>query len=440
VFNGNGSQLLTWSSDGTARLWDREQGNRLRTFGHDGGVLGAAFDNDASQVLTWSSDGTARLWDRDQGSLLRTFKHDRGVLGAVLSSDAAQVLTWSDDKTARLWNRKEGTSVQTFKHSEAVLGGAFSGDSSRVLTWSKDGTARLWNIGQPEPVQTFKHDHKGLYGGVDGAAFNSDDSRVLTWGDAARLWDTASGKLIGAFHQRDSYVRGAIFNRDESQLLTWGERGVDGNVVLWNAAPGEDGTLPQAQQDKPLRGFSHADLVNGAVFNRDESQLLTWSSDGTARLWDPEQGKRLRTFKHDRAVLGARFSNDGSRVLTWAADGTARLWGTEREETLRTFQHERAIAFNGHMLDCLVTGAVLSDDESYLVTWSNDRTARLWKIPVLNAHSTEAIMSELAAIQLELEVHTAATITESGVYRLLESAEWIKLREELSAESTTDEK
>ena len=26
--------------------------------------------------------------------------------------------------------------------------------------------------------------------------------------------------------------------------------------------------------------------VNGAVFNPDESRILTWSGDGTARLWD----------------------------------------------------------------------------------------------------------------------------------------------------------
>ena len=31
----------------------------------------------------------------------------------------------------------------------------------------------------------------------------------------------------------------------------------------------------------PARGFGR-----GAVFNRDESRILTWSSDETARLWD----------------------------------------------------------------------------------------------------------------------------------------------------------
>ena len=36
----------------------------------------------------------------------------------------------------------------------------------------------------------------------------------------------------------------------------------------------------------------------------------------------------LQTFKHDRHVNGAQFSRDESRVLTWSSDKTVRLWDT----------------------------------------------------------------------------------------------------------------
>ncbi len=32
--------------------------------------------------------------------------------------------------------------------------------------------------------------------------------------------------------------------------------------------------------------MKHKKSVNGAVFSRDESRILTWSDDGTARLWE----------------------------------------------------------------------------------------------------------------------------------------------------------
>ena len=66
--------------------------------------------------------------------------------------------------------------------------------------------------------------------------------------------------------------------------------------------------------------------MNGAVFNRDESRILTWSDDKTARLWDAASGKQSGSALHASAVRGAVFSGDGSRILTWSEDMTARLW------------------------------------------------------------------------------------------------------------------
>jgi len=78
------------------------------------------------------------------------------------------------------------------------------------------------------------------------------------------------------------------------------------------------------------RAFLHDGPVLGAVFSGDESRVLTWSSDNTARLWDTTQDQPLRTFKHDGPVNGAVFSGDESRVLTWSDDHTARLWTPHR--------------------------------------------------------------------------------------------------------------
>ena len=49
----------------------------------------------------------------------------------------------------------------------------------------------------------------------------------------------------------------------------------------------------------------HGDNVHGAVWNADESQLLTWSSDGTAKIWDTESGDLLLIVQHGDNVDGA---------------------------------------------------------------------------------------------------------------------------------------
>ena len=58
------------------------------------------------------------------------------------------------------------------------------------------------------------------------------------------------------------------------------------------------------------------------------ARVLTWSEDGTARVWETASGKALsEPMKHPKGVTGARFDKDGTRVLTWSEDGTARVWG-----------------------------------------------------------------------------------------------------------------
>jgi WD40 repeat protein len=76
----------------------------------------------------------------------------------------------------------------------------------------------------------------------------------------------------------------------------------------------------------PLQTFKHEGRVNGAQFSRDESRVLTWSADKTARLWDVAKPDPLQTFQHDDYVNGAQFSRDESRVLTWSDDKTVRFW------------------------------------------------------------------------------------------------------------------
>ena len=49
----------------------------------------------------------------------------------------------------------------------------------------------------------------------------------------------------------------------------------------------------QKYQRQLVPAMRHEESVSGAVFSRDESRLLTWSDDGTARLWDAASGQEL---------------------------------------------------------------------------------------------------------------------------------------------------
>jgi WD40 repeat protein len=78
----------------------------------------------------------------------------------------------------------------------------------------------------------------------------------------------------------------------------------------------------------------HKKWVQEALFNRDESWILTCSGDGTARLWVPGLKAPIYTFEHKKFVKGALFNDDENRILTWSDDGTARVWDISFEERM----------------------------------------------------------------------------------------------------------
>ena len=61
--------------------------------------------------------------------------------------------------------------------------------------------------------------------------------------------------------------------------------------------------------------------------NTDESRILSWSGDGTVRLWDAANGSELaRLVIGSEAVDGAVWNADESRALAYCKDGTVALW------------------------------------------------------------------------------------------------------------------
>ena len=183
---------------------------------------------------------------------------------------------------------------------------------------------------------------------------------------AAEVSDVAAKQdfLLAAYfastsHSRsflhDGFISGAVFNDDESRLLTWS---ADKTARLWDPTKTE-----------PIQTFEHWNWVTGAAFCRDPAHVLTWSRDGAARLWEVTKPEPIQTFRHEDAVVGAHFSLNESHLLTWSDDKTARLWDMSKSELIQTFKH-----------DAPVIGARFSRDEYRVLTWGQDKSVRLWSV------------------------------------------------------------
>ncbi|MCU0464230.1 MAG: TIR domain-containing protein [Anaerolineae bacterium] len=368
-------------------------------FPNDSAVNSAIWSSDRQRVATLSAF-TLSVWNTADGTLVAEVDHASSTFlrGAVFTSDGQKLLSWDSDGVVRLWDlATEGTPAFIMRHEPATLvnGAHFSPDETRILSASDDGRAILWDAATGEALAVMPHNN-----GVSGAAFSADGARILTWGRdrAVKVWDLRGGlPELEATFIHDAYVRGATFNRDQTRVLSWsrGQR-----AYVWRMDTPKE----------PLFSYTHDAQVNTAAFNQTETEVLTASMDGTARIWSAITGSNLATMTHTGSVDSAVYSGDEQRIVTVTSDRELVIWRSGQpdlpEHTLTSAATQRAWVNNNatrivtwsqdsaklwlmdqtpvralemrHNSD--VYGAVWDEASRRVLTWGDDRTARLWRV------------------------------------------------------------
>lgn len=248
-------------------------------------------------------------------------------------------------------------------HDGLVRSAHFSRDGQHVVSASDDRTARVWDTATVRLLQALT----GHGDAVLSANLSTDGSRIVTASKdrTARIWKTATGELLREL-KHDWWVRSAQFSPEGERVLTVASNA----VAVWNALTG-------ALLFKREVFGAHA---RDAQFSPDGQRVAAASQDGTALVWDARSGEVLvRLDKHERAVRMLSFSTDGRRIVTASGDFTARVWDAESGRTLVGPIHH----------DGPVTCVAFSADGRWIVTASEDGTARVWDA------KTGAAVSEL---------------------------------------------
>jgi WD40 repeat protein len=171
---------------------------------------------------------------------------------------------------------------------------------------------------------------------VNFVAFSADGQYVLTATEdyTAQVWETETGRPVGAPLKHEDLVFYACFSPDGRLVATADATGV---VQLWQAATGEPA----------IHAWKHNAYVWHAVFSPDSHYLVTASGDRTARVWDVASGQPLTPpLPHKKVVFRAVFSPCGQRVATASADGTARVWDVHTGQPLvPPLQHGDEVRF-----------------------------------------------------------------------------------------------
>ncbi|NLV42114.1 MAG: PASTA domain-containing protein [Candidatus Hydrogenedentes bacterium] len=109
-------------------------------------------------------------------------------------------------------------------------------------------------------------------------------------------------------------------------------------------------------------------------FSLDDTQVLSASQDGTAKIWDVASGTLVRTFAgHSAAVICARFSPDNTLVATASIDNIVKLWDVATGQAIRTLTDSMSVA-NAR------ASVSFSPDGAHLATAQLDNTAKIYNV------------------------------------------------------------
>ncbi len=282
---------------------------------------------------------------------------------------------------------------------------------------TRDRQVRLWDTEADRPAHG---DPLALDDRVWAVAFSPDGRTLLTGIEKRRaeFWDVATGEKRFEPLGHDRAVYAVAYSPDGRTILTGSE---DMIARLWDAAT-----------HRPLGvTLVHQGTVYAVAFRPPDGQvLLTGSDDRTARLWDAATGRPLGApFQHPARVLAVAFSPDGRTFATGCGDGMARLWDTAAGYQIGLpLLHRgpvRAVAFGPRPPDSLADGGLW-----ILVTGSEDKTARVWKVPAPLTGSPDRIM-------ISLQVANGMILDAQSVAESLDPATWQRLRRQEHAESAS---
>jgi WD40 repeat protein len=283
------STILTWNE--AARFWDS---SAAAAFGANPNRI---VSGDGKKYLESVSNDTVKIFDASNHQQLGQPLHHLGkITSAQFSSDGTKILTSSDDKTAQIWDSTTGKQIgPALKHDSAIFSARFSPDGTKIVTSSADRVAQIWDIATGQRIgKAF-----GYGDPIYTAIFSGEGNRVVATGvDATRVWDVASGQILG---EPAPPSKCAVFSPDGSKIVMPGIYTGDLNVPMarvFTLASNGDLPLPVPEN---VRNWAHA--VAGTTFD-DSGKMADVSADDRSK------------------AINASFagSDRWSRLMRWTKD------------------------------------------------------------------------------------------------------------------------
>jgi WD40 repeat protein len=386
AFSADGKTVVTAAADSVIgrasfHLWDANSGKHLRTlFGHESGVICAAFSPDGKQLATGGMDKRLQFWDTQTGKLLDQsgLEFEGQVFALAFTRDnkhlvvAANGIHLLDAETRKVI--KSGRQPD----SDYCLKLLLAPNDKQMIILGTYGVY-LWKlpdlVGTPMPAES-----ENAKGGARALAFGAAGKDVLYFSHGEKsIWRWSGGGMKKQpLPSPQSVAEAFAFTPDGRRCVhveTTYDKGVKYTLVLSNTA-----------DLKEIRRMASPSPIWSLLVSPDGQTLAAGGEDASLRLWNLETGK-LQRLLLDAPQLIANVRPNGKNVLTLTEDDVLHKWNltTYREEgqaklLLPAFYPLKKLSSDGKTL--LATkrdGSLLVwDVHQGKQRWSLDKALAIW--------------------------------------------------------------
>ena len=368
--SGDGKLAITAErGESTIRVWDTTTGKELRQIatGHAKRVQTIQLSPDGRLVASTAwTDGAVRLHDAHTGVLRFAFASEDAPDGKLaFAANGRWIAGVRRQRSVLLWNSVTGKVVRRFQPPREYIDSvAFTGDGKTLI--SGGDKVRFWEVATGKSVRQFTPPARsGAH-----VALAPDGRMLATWGDCELvLWDLQAGRQrrVGSGHQGPVHGVAVSPNGRLAATTCFGDA-----ARLWDLATGRE-----------LRQFPGLgnEGTAGVVFSPDGRLLAAADVVKTVRLWNMDTGAEVRRLTIDRP-LDVAFSADGKVLLTKSWNSVVQLWDPATGKELRKMDLAalRSGPGDGHDINVAMSpdGQWLAVVGSTVELWRLD-TGKLWR-------------------------------------------------------------
>lgn len=420
IFDSTGRNLFTASGDETARIWNwrkpiEEGGENPKVLHHDNAISAMAITHNDRTMITGTNSGDVYLWDVATAEEIDTEQnvHAGLITHITCSPDGQLFATASHDRTARVWSVADGYTLHSkpFVHQFRTNSVAFSDDSRLLASASEDGTVCIWDT-TTGSTATPLIPHSSSVSHVEFLPGRDQKLKLLTscTDGTARLWELPAKPQLLTLPQTSPISSFSISPQNDWCVMT--SKGHQNTLIAVHVTDKEELSTHPIPANNDLNG--HKFHVSCGAMSADAQLVATGDVDGTVIVWDRVSATPVTSrLPHQGPVRTVELSADGKLLLVHSRDSIRSqfvtcwevqdafepLWSIKGALTHATFSPDgtQVAVADGNNIQLLnartgkssgvkithdlrIQHCQFSPDGQFLLTCSDDKTARLWEV------------------------------------------------------------